>query len=185
MVTRPLERRVALLRGINVGTAKRIAMADLRRLFATLGYHDVRTLLNSGNVVFSGVRTNAVAEARRLERAIEERLRVSTQVTVLSAIEVAAAVDANPLHACADNPSRLLLWVLGDAGATTPLAPLLERRWEPERVALAGRVAYFWCANGISRSEVLPAASRILGLTGTARNLATMQKLRALVTDLG
>lgn len=185
MVTRPLERRVALLRGVNVGTAKRIAMADLRRLFGKLGYHDVRTLLNSGNVVYSGRRTAAAAEAQRLERAIEDELRVSTQVTVLSAMEVAAAVDANPLREFAADPARLLLWVLGDAVATVPLEPLLAQRWEPERIALAGRVAYFWCANGISKSEVLPAAGRILGATGTARNLATMEKLKALVADLG
>ena len=57
------DRRVALLRGINVGRAKRISMGDLRALFTGLGYGDVRTLLNSGNVVFTVARKNAGDQA--------------------------------------------------------------------------------------------------------------------------
>ncbi len=176
-----MERRVALLRGINVGTAKRIAMADLRTLFSDLGYTDVRTLLNSGNVVFSGAKSDANAEALRLEQAIATRLRVTTRITVLSAREIAAAVDDNPLRQIASNPSRLLLWVLDDNKAVAPLKPLAAERWEPDALALGKRVAYFWCADGLSKSQLLVAATRVLRDAGTARNLATMTKLRVLV----
>ena len=57
------QRQIALLRGVNVGRAKRIAMADLRQLIGKLGYTDVRTLLNSGNIVFSGTVRNAATQA--------------------------------------------------------------------------------------------------------------------------
>lgn len=176
-----LERRAALLRGINVGTAKRIAMADLREIFVDLGYHDVRTLLNSGNVAFSGASARADAEARRIEEAIARQLCVTTRVTILSAKEVAAAVDGNPLGHVADNPSRLLLWVLEDDKMAARLQPLFTGRWEPDALALGGRVAYFWCANGISKSQLLEAAGRVLRDAGTARNFATMSKLKALM----
>lgn len=156
-------------------------MADLREIFVDLGYQDVRTLLNSGNVAFSGARARADAEARRIEEAIAGRLRVTTRVTILSAREVAAAVDDNPLGRVADNPSRLLLWILEDAEVVARLQPLLTGQWKPDALALGGRVAYFWCANGISKSQLLAAASRVLRDAGTARNFATMTKLKALV----
>lgn len=176
-----IDKRVALLRGINVGKAKRIAMADLRKLFEDLGYRDVRTLLNSGNVVFTVVKEGAADDCARIEKAIEDRLGVTTRVTVLLGRDVAEAIHENPLGAVADNPSRLLLMALRDSKAVTQMKPLLKERWAPEALALGKRVAYLWCANGIIDSRLWAAANRVVGDAGTARNLATMTKLLSLV----
>ena len=92
-----IDRRVALLRGINVGTAKRIAMVDLRQVFEDLGYRDVRTLLNSGNVVFTVDKSRGGADGTRIQKVIADRLGVSARVIVLNRKEVAAAVEENPL----------------------------------------------------------------------------------------
>lgn len=81
-------RAVALLRGINVGRAKRIAMADLRALMAELGFDDVRTLLNSGNIVFTDPKGKPAQASGRIERAIADQLGVSTQVLVITADEL-------------------------------------------------------------------------------------------------
>ena len=175
------ERRVALLRGINVGKAKRIAMADLRKLFEGLGYGNVRTLLNSGNVVFTVVKKSGGDDAARIEKVIANRLGVATRVTVLMAKEVAEAVRENPFCSIADNPSRLLLMVLRDSNAAAQLQPLLKERWTPDALALGKRVAYLWCANGIMDSRLCATANRVVGDAGTARNLATMAKLLALI----
>src|ERR1700704_4724623 len=72
------DRRVALLRGVNVGKAKRVAMADLRKLVEGLGYGDVRTLLNSGNVLFTVPAGMTGDAAARIENAIGARLGVAT-----------------------------------------------------------------------------------------------------------
>jgi hypothetical protein len=88
---------VGLLRGINVGHAKRVAMADLRALVEKLGYGDVRTLLNSGNIVFTGPGASPEDAAARIEAALSSRLGVSARVTVLTAAQLAAAAAANPL----------------------------------------------------------------------------------------
>lgn len=156
-------------------------MGDLRELFSELGYGDVRTLLNSGNVVFSVVRKRAGDDGVRMEKAIEGRLGVTTRVTVLTGKELAQAVRENPLSQVADDPSRFLLMVLKDPKALERLKPLLKERWSPEALALGKRVAYLWCANGILDSRLWTAANRIVGDAGTARNLATMTKLLALV----
>lgn len=156
-------------------------MADLRKLFEGLGYGDVRTLLNSGNVVFTAAKKGASNDDARIEKAIEDRLGVSTRVIVLSGREVAEAVHNNPLGAVADNPSRFLLMALRDSKAVTQMRPLLKERWTPEALALGKRVAYLWCANGILDSRLWAAASRVVGDAGTARNLTTMTKLLGLI----
>jgi uncharacterized protein (DUF1697 family) len=156
-------------------------MADLRQLVEALGYGDVRTLLNSGNVVFT-VRPGACGDpATRIEKAIATRLGVETRVSVLKAKDVASAVRDNPLAAVADDPSRMLVMACPDPKALARLKPLLKERWAPEALALGPRVAYLWCAGGLVKSRLWAAANRQLGNTGTARNLATMTKLLALI----
>ena len=177
------ERRVALLRGINVGKAKRVAMADLRELFEELGYEDVRTLLNSGNVVFTSRRRVTDDLQARLSKAVAVRTGVSCRIVVLDAGEVAEAVRENPLAGVAKDPTRFLFLALQDRAAADALKPLLRERWASESFALRGRIAYLWCANGIAESPLWEAANRAVGDSGTARNLATMTKLLSLLQN--
>jgi uncharacterized protein (DUF1697 family) len=176
-------RLVALFRGINVGRAKRIAMADLRAHFEKLGYSDVQTLLNSGNVVFTAPRGAPSAAADRIEKAVAAELGVTARVTVLTAAELADIVCANSLLEVADNHSRLLAAVLRDPADHSKFKPLLKQDWSPEAIALGPRVAYVWCADGILESRVAEAVNRSLGDGVTARNWATMMKLNALATS--
>jgi uncharacterized protein (DUF1697 family) len=173
---------VALLRGVNNnGTTKRIAMADLRALVEGLGFRDVRTLLNSGNIVFSAPNAGRNDVAARIEKVLISRLGVDPRVTVLTGNEVAAAVRGNPFADVADNPSRLLVMALRKPADQGRLKPLLKKRWGPEALALGKRVAYLWCANGVGGSKLWAEVDRALEHSGTARNIATMTKLLALV----
>ncbi len=172
---------VALIRGINVG-GKRVAMADLRILVADLGYTGVRTLLNSGNVVFT-TRATAATAARRLETAMTSELGVTARVVVLTAAEVAVIVRKNPLAKVATNPSRLLVTVLADPADRRRLTPLLKQRWAPDALALGSRVAYLWCRDGILESPLPEAVSKALGEAVTSRNWGTMTKLHALLQE--
>jgi len=176
---------IALIRGINVGRAKRIAMADLRELLATIGFEDVRTLLNSGNVVFTDPRGGGEDVAARIEKAIASRLGVRAGVTVLSAAELATAMARNPLEAVAVNPSRMLVAVPLDASRTRRLKPMERQDWSPEGFALGRRVAYLWCPQGVIASRVAKEVDRILGDAVTSRNWSTMTKLRDLAGGAG
>jgi uncharacterized protein (DUF1697 family) len=178
-------RQVALIRGINVGRAKRVAMADLRAQVEALGYRDVRTLLNSGNVVFTALGVAPSETAARIEEVLAERLRVPARVTVLTAAELAAAVAGNPLLAVAADPSRLLVSVLTNPVDRPRLEPLADQDWAPEVLALGARVAYLWCPEGILASRLPEAVGRALGDAVTTRNWATMTKLHALAGDNG
>ena len=174
-------RHVALLRGVNnIGMTRRVSMAELRFLFEDLGFRDVRTVFNSGNVVFS-VPGNRRGDVRgRIEKALAARLGLTAPVVLLSRDDVARVVDANPLADIADNPSWLLVMVLREASDRSRLRPLLRQRWAPERLAVGQRVAYIWCARGIPRSPLWTAVDRALARTGTVRNMRTMKKLMTL-----
>ena len=170
-------RQAALLRGINVGSAKRVAMTDLRALLESLGFADVRTLLNSGNVVYSAPRVAPVEAAARIEAALPKRLGVSARVVALAAAELTAAVERNPLAAVADDPSRLLVAVPADPGGIGLLAPLAEQPWRDEALVVGPRVAYLWCPDGVIASALAAAVERALDGAVTSRNWTTMVKL--------
>jgi uncharacterized protein (DUF1697 family) len=176
-----MSRHVALLRGINVGRAKRIGMADLRALVTSLGYTGVRTLLASGNVVFDAPAGLRGDHGARLQRAIEDQLGVSSRVTILSAADVAGAVATNPLAKVTTNPSRLLVAVPARPADRGALEPLTRQDWSPEAIALGRRVAYLWCPESINDSPLLKAMERALRSAVTSRNWSTMLKLHALV----
>jgi uncharacterized protein (DUF1697 family) len=173
--------RIALIRGINVGKAKRVAMGELRAELEKIGYGDVRTLLNSGNVVFSVSAKVKGDPGARVEEVLEKRLRVPARVVVLTAAELAEAVEANPLVEQAEgDPARFLVAALAESADRKLLATLAKQDWGPDAFALGKRVAYLWCADGILASKLLTAFNRATGDGATTRNWTTMVKLRAL-----
>lgn len=173
------ERCIALLRGINLGGHKRVPMADLRRIVESLGFTDVATVLNSGNVAFTARASAVRGAARRIERAVLDELEVSARVTVLTAAELAAILDENPLAEMCDNPSRMLIAVFAEPAARAKAETLVRESWKPDVLAVGTRAAYLWCPNGISAGRLFEAVDRALGNGVTARNLNTMTKLLA------
>lgn len=173
--------QIALLRGVNNVGSTRVAMSDLRTLFENLGLGDVRTLLNSGNVIFSAPRDRRADLVACIENALAARLGLTSRVILLSGDEVAAAVRENPFAKIAQDPSRLLVMVPRSRSDRRQLQPLLKERWKPESLALGSRVAYLWCAKGVAKSPLWAAVDRALERSGTVRNMATVTKLCALV----
>ncbi len=174
------ERYVALLRGINVGRAKRVSMADLRAIVEGLGGCDVRTLLNSGNVVFGHRRSKVEDLASGIEKALSDELGISSRVTVLTGSELSGIVAGNPLLQVAGDPSRLMVAVPQKAADLARLEPLRRQRWAPEALAIGRRAAYLWCPDGVLKSPLGAAVGRALGDRVTARNWTTISKLAAL-----
>ncbi len=156
-------------------------MTDLRGLFTRLGFGQVRTLLNSGNVVFSAPSGSSAQLGSRIERALACELGVAVPVILLAGREIAAAVREDPFTTVASDLSRYLVVVLHKPADRRRLAPLLSMPWGSERLAIGRRVAYLWCADGVAGSELWPRVDRALKRRGTARNMRTMAKLLAAV----
>ncbi len=180
-----MSRHVALLRGVNVGKAKRIAMADLRALLESLGYSNVRTLLNSGNAVFDAPNASKAKHAQRIQAALLQELGLDALVIVKSAEELAAAVAGNPLLDVATDSSRLLLAFTNDATALAAIGSMPRTGWGDDLVAVGQDAAYVWCASGILESKAAVALLKGLANSGTTRNWATVEKLHAMLQSGG
>ena len=154
---------VALLRGINVGGHKQLAMAELRRICESLGFTNVRTLLNSGNVVFEAPRS----EAKRLQSKLEARVILRTPA------ELERVIARVPFDT--GDPGHLIVMFLESEPRQSLVWP------GPELVHLDGRHLYLYYPNGQGRSKLTNAAiEKQLNVSGTARNWNTVLKLSAL-----
>jgi uncharacterized protein (DUF1697 family) len=177
--TAPRLRYIALLRGVNVGRAKRIAMADLRKRVEDLGYTGVRSLLNSGNIVFDAV-VPPVDAAKEIEAAIALHLGVSARVFVFACDEVAEIIDDNPLLHVATDHARLFVFLLAGEPQRALAADLCGQDWAPERMAPGRHAVYVWCPQGLLDSAAAAALGKRLGDGATSRNWNTMIKLHGL-----
>ena len=171
---------VALLRGVNVGKARRVPMADLRALLGDMGYTRVVTLLNSGNVVFHAARGTAAKHATDIAAAIAGRLKVQAPIVVKTARELVAIIQANPIAAAEPDHPRLLVAFVQDARKLPDLAVIESLVVAPERFALGKDAAYLLCARGILESKAAAALLGKIGAAATSRNWATVLKLQAL-----
>jgi uncharacterized protein (DUF1697 family) len=170
---------IALLRGVNVGRAKRIPMGELRSLFVDLGHQNVRTLLNSGNVLFRCARPNTGKLALALQNGIVDKWGFSVAVTVVTAANLATIVRENPLLQVAVDPARHLVAFVAQPSSLDPLHSLMEESWAPDALAIGPRAAYLWCASGVLDSKLSQMFARRAGATVTTRNWATVLKLLA------
>lgn len=176
---------IALIRGINVGRTKRMAMADLRAMFEGMGHSKPQTLLNSGNVVFLTQRPKLRDLTLSIEAQITRRFGFSAAVVVLTAHDLDRIVDENPLPAAAEDPSRHLVAFVSDAVTLSKAQPLLDGAWAPERFALGPGAAYLGCPDGVIPSKLVPIFTRLTADAATTRNWATVLNLQAAAAKLG
>ncbi len=170
-----MARLVALLRGINLGPKRRVPMADLRELMGELGYEDVRTVLASGNVVFTGPKAKA---REKLEAALADRYGFNVDVVLRTMKELHAVVDAEPYGKQVDNPSRYFVVFLPTAPNAKALEALEAQDFAPDSFQANGRELYAWCPEGMQDSRLMRALSKpAVAETATVRNMETVKKL--------
>ena len=173
-----MARLIALLRAVNVG-GRKLPMAELRALCAELGWQDVATYIQSGNLVFSASGTGAALEAR-LEAAIRERFGLEVPVMIRSAAEWRACLKANPFPAVArEAPNRLQILVSKRPPDPRAAERLMARARGGEDAKAAGGALWIHYPGGVGVSKLTPAAiDRAVGSPATGRNYRTALKLR-------
>ena len=177
-----MPRHIALLRAVNLGPRNRVKMGELRAVLEGAGYEDVRTLLQSGNVVLSsGKEPDAVA--REMEQLIESELGVKTDVIVRSRDELASAIARNLIAEADEQPKRLQVSFLAGEPPAAAVERIAAMDVAPERFELRGREAYAWHPDGIQRSKLARAVGDGLGVSATARNWNTVKKLLELADE--
>jgi uncharacterized protein (DUF1697 family) len=176
-------RRIALLRGVNVGGNKMVAMADLRALLGRLGFADVQSVLQSGNLVFSlaGVTRSCAALERHLETEVEKALGLKADFHVRTAEEWKSVIAGNPFHAeAASDPSHLLVTFYKVPLVAADVKALQAAITGPERLHGDGRHLYMVFPEGVGNSKAAALVGRYLKSPGTGRNWNTVLKLSAL-----
>lgn len=177
-----MPRYVALLRGINVGGHRKIAMAALREFLSGLGLDGVRTLLQTGNVVFESPARPPAPLETLLEQRASEQLGLDTLFYVRSAPEWARILAGNPFPGPArDDPAHLAVHLLKQAPAAERVRELRAAIKGRESVRVVDRQAYIVYPDGMGRSKLtLTLLDRTLG-RGTARNWNTVRKLGEMI----
>jgi uncharacterized protein (DUF1697 family) len=172
-----MPRQVALLRGVNVGPTTKVGMAPLREAFAALGFTDVKTYVNSGNVVFSG-RTASLA---KVEAAVAEVAGWTVPVVLRTQDELRAVLAHDPLGDRATNAARYMVLFADGPIDPAKAADLDPGALAPEAFAIHGRQAYLWLPNGVQKSPLFKAVNeKRLGVRLTARNFRTVGRLATL-----
>jgi uncharacterized protein (DUF1697 family) len=172
-----MPRQIALLRGINLGPHNRIAMPALREALSAAGFDDVRTYVQSGNVVFGAEATPDDAAAK-LERVIRDAFELDIAVVTRTRDELADVVERNPLGHVADNPKRYQVSFLAQELEPSVLEKLNAAAVPPEQLVAIGRELYGWHPNGVGRSKLWGRlAGKGLGVKATARNWTTVTTL--------
>jgi len=177
--------QVALLRAVNVAGKNMVAMADLRGMLEELGFTDVKSLLQSGNLVFRGGRLAGSALESKLEAETAKRLKVSCDYFVRTADEWAKVVADNPFPREAQcDPGHLVVMFLKAAARSKNVKALEAAIRGPEVLRANGKQLYLVYPAGIGRSKLTTALiEKHLGTRGTGRNWNTVLKLAALTCE--
>jgi uncharacterized protein (DUF1697 family) len=173
----------ALLRGINLGSQKRVSMADLRGLFEDLGAEDVGTYLQSGNVLFK-----SADGAKKLTGAIERRIRrdlgLDVTVLVLTQPQLTKVLGGNPFVKAKKEPTKLHVTFLAEKPARAKVGELDPEHGKPDEFRVVRQQVYLHCPNGYGKSKLTNAYfEKQLGVAATTRNWKTVTKLAELTSS--
>ncbi|MEA2311970.1 MAG: hypothetical protein QOE28_1938 [Solirubrobacteraceae bacterium] len=178
-----MARQIALLRGINLGSRNRVSMPDLRAWLERDGYGEVRTLVQSGNIVLETGKQPATVE-RELCKLLADELGLDVPVVVRTRDELEDVIERNPFPHAVEHPKQFQISFLSGEPSAEVVTMLADGDFAPEEVAVSGREVYAWHPEGIQRSPLSKQLTdKKLGVTATARNWNTVTKLLELADE--
>jgi uncharacterized protein (DUF1697 family) len=171
----------AFLRGINLGPTNKVAMPRLREIAGELGWGDVATYINSGNLVFTSTKKPATLE-EDLQAALQRELGKKIDVTVRSHAQLAKIVSGNPYPDGASNQVNVAFLMRPlPSDAVTALAAMATER---EPFSVAGSEIYIHYQDGLGRSKLAEKFASVIKVSCTTRNIGTVTKVLALLDEL-
>jgi uncharacterized protein (DUF1697 family) len=177
---------ISLLRGVNVGGHHKVKMDDLRALYESLGFEDVQTYINSGNVLFRTGGRDLVRLRKRIEDAIESACGFRSDVVLRTPADLRGVIERNPFAARPDiDGSKLAIHFLAAEPSAEARKQTAAIDCAPEELHVGERELYIYYTNGMARPKLsLPALEKTLQTLGTSRNWNTVRKLLELSENL-
>ena len=172
---------IVLLRGVNVGGRRKLPMAALRELLGGVGFENVRTYIQSGNIVLDSLDGDRDSVARSIRDAVEGHFGFAPHTFVLDVNAFDAAIDANPFPQAEQDPRAVHFFFLAEPDPTADPDGLRELATQGEEFVLTDGVLYLHTPNGFGRSKLVERLHRFIGAETTARNYRSVKAIRALV----
>jgi len=176
---------IAMLRGINVGGHKKIKMDQLRASFEGLGFEQVKTYIQSGNVIFKAKKLSPIALSKRIAEKIFSDFGFPVPVISRSSDEMATAIERNPfLKERGIDHEKLHVMFLSEAPAPAAFKKLADLTAAPNQCRSADKEIYFYLPNGVSQSVLMKSpVDQILAVVTTTRNWRTVNTLHQMCQD--
>jgi uncharacterized protein (DUF1697 family) len=178
-----MKRWIGLFRGINVVGNNRLPMASLVRHLEALQLKNIRTYIQSGNVVFDTTSNNLTSLTKSIVARIADEHGFAPWLLLLSPDALQQAIDANPFADAAAEPKSLHFFFLEKPSMNPNIKALESAKAETESYVLTDLVFYLHAPEGIGRSKLASTAEKHLGVSATARNVRTVTKLMALALE--
>lgn len=174
---------IGLFRGINVGGNNILPMAQLRSELESLKLKNVRTYIQSGNVVFESNANSASSLAKKLAAQIEKTFGFRPQLLILDGADLQTAIRLNPFPKAVSDPKTLHFFFLAEPATNPDLKALDDAKTASENYTLTDRVLYLHAPDGIGRSRLAAKIEKCLGVVTTARNYRTVDKLQSMMNQ--
>ena len=168
---------VALFRGVNLGRKNKITMKNLKKILEMHGCTNVRTYIQSGNVLFQDPHFEVVKFIRNIGKTIEENHGFQPEIIVKDVKEIREAIQSNPFPKAKDTPQCLHLYFLAHSPKQVNLEKLNQIKSASESFQLIGNFFYLYTPDGFGCSKLANRVERLLGVKATARNWNTVIKL--------
>lgn len=173
---------IALLRGINVGGKNKLPMRELVNSLERMGLQNVKTYIQSGNVIFRSSPNQETEISGQISREIQKSYGFTPHTMVVSLDEFRKAIDNNPFGAAVSEPQTLHLYFLETEPTNPDMEKLEKIKQDRERYSLKGKVFYLHAPDGIGRSKLATRVERALGAVATARNWRTVNQIYQIAT---
>jgi uncharacterized protein (DUF1697 family) len=176
---------VALLRGINLGGHKKIKMDELRAALAAIGFDEVKTYIQSGNVVFKAAKISDKVLSKKIEATILSNFGHSVSAIIRTAEEIEQVIGNNPFLKQPDiDQTKLHVMFLREPPAQSALQQLQTLVLKPDQFRFLGKELYFYLPNGVAESVVMKKPiDRVLGIPTTMRNWRTVNTIQQMCAD--
>jgi len=177
---------ISFLRGINVGGHNKVPMEKLRELCKGLGCEQVKTFIQSGNVVFKAAKCDPASLSAKIEKKVAAEFGFPVAVVTRTAEELGKVIEGNPfMKECRAEPAKVHVAFLSEAPATETLNALRTKTSNDEQARCAGREVYLYYRNGMGKAKMTGAViERVLGVKATARNWNTVTNLYEMAQEL-
>ena len=170
---------ISMLRGINVGGHKQVPMSELRAMFEALGFEQVRTYIQSGNVIFEAAKSNPSDLSARIEKKILSQFGFPVSVITRTPEEMRKNIEGNPFaKESRTEPAKVYIAFVSQAPTADAVKKVGALATASEQLRHSGREVYLYYSDGMGRAKLTHnVLEKVLAVTATARNWNTVNKL--------